>query len=83
MSELNIGCSRRRWAFLGACALLTAACGGEQVVAEPPDGETTVDPCEGIDCSGHGTCAVTGGDTAVCLCDAGYHAEGTTCVANV
>jgi hypothetical protein len=41
------------------------------------------DLCAEVDCSGHGTCAVAGGDTAVCLCDAGYHAEGTTCVANV
>jgi hypothetical protein len=42
---------------------------------EPPP-----DPCDGVDCSGHGTCAVAGGDTAVCLCDAGYRAEGLTCV---
>jgi len=47
------------------------------------NGASGDDPCENVDCSGHGTCAVTGGDTAVCLCDPGYHAEGVTCVENV
>jgi hypothetical protein len=30
------------------------------------------DPCEGVTCSGHGTCIVAG-DSAVCDCEAGYH----------
>jgi len=42
------------------------------------DGEE-VSPCEGVDCSGHGTCEVQQG-VPVCVCDAGYHAEGLDCV---
>jgi len=53
---------------LGA-ALLLAACdeGGE-------DG-----PCDGVTCSGHGTCVATAG-VAACNCDDGYHAEDLSCV---
>ena len=36
-------------------------------------------PCEGISCGGHGSCVAYGKD-AVCVCDPGYVAEGTTCV---
>ena len=36
------------------------------------------DVCEGVDC-GNGTC-VDVGDQASCDCDAGYHADGLTCV---
>jgi hypothetical protein len=37
-------------------------------------------PCEGVDCSGHGDCAVDGSDP-VCICDRGYHVEGgTNCI---
>jgi len=35
--------------------------------------------CEGVDCSGHGTCRVEN-DEAVCDCEQGYHAEGLACV---
>jgi hypothetical protein len=50
-----------------------------------PDSDALVDPCEGVTCSGHGVCAVVGGDTAVCICDGGYHAAGggLDCEANV
>ncbi len=34
------------------------------------------DLCTEEDCSGHGSCAVIGGDTAVCICDPGYYAAG-------
>ena len=37
------------------------------------------DPCEGIDCSGHGLCAAAGG-VALCVCDAGWVADGPSCV---
>ncbi len=37
------------------------------------------DPCEGVTCSGHGTCQVTGGQ-AECICDPGYHPENLECV---
>lgn len=44
---------------------------------------TTVDPgsCAAQSCSGHGTCSVTGGQAA-CGCDSGYHASGTSCLAD-
>ena len=38
-------------------------------------------PCDGVTCSGHGTCRVSGGQ-AECVCDPGYHAQGLECVAD-
>jgi hypothetical protein len=42
-------------------------------------------PCLDQTCSGHGVCAVVGGDTAICICDAGYHETdgGLSCEADV
>ncbi|MBN2495613.1 MAG: hypothetical protein JXR96_13550 [Deltaproteobacteria bacterium] len=37
------------------------------------------DPCEGISCSGHGTCVIEPGGPR-CDCQPGYHAEGLACV---
>jgi hypothetical protein len=37
------------------------------------------DPCEGVTCSGHGTCVATGGQAA-CECEQNYHAEALNCV---
>ncbi len=37
------------------------------------------DPCEGVECSGHGSCVVQDG-AAVCECDDGFHADGQECV---
>ena len=48
-------------------------CGYDQPVGDPPG------PCEGVDCSGHGTCELEGGQS-VCNCDPGYHAEGLDCL---
>ena len=45
--------------------------------SEPDDSPT---PCAGIDCGGHGSCLVSDSNEAYCDCDAGYHADGTTCV---
>ncbi len=46
------------------------------------DGATKVpDPCAGLTCSGHGTCAVANGK-AVCACAAGYDPQGLECVPN-
>lgn len=39
------------------------------------------DLCEGQTCSGHGSCAVVGGRTIACICDSGFTAQGTTCIA--
>jgi hypothetical protein len=44
------------------------------VAAEPS-------PCAGVDCSGHGVCAVSG-EEPVCACDEGYHAVALDCVAD-
>ncbi len=44
------------------------------------DDSGSSDPCKDVDCSGHGRCAVTTEDTAVCLCDPGYRSEGLACV---
>ncbi len=43
--------------------------------------DKVVNPCENIDCSGHGSC-VPSGDNAICICEPGYTAVGTTCVEN-
>jgi hypothetical protein len=44
-----------------------------------PDAELPPDPCDGVDCSGVGTCVDVGGEVA-CDCPIGYHAEGLSCV---
>ncbi len=59
----------RRWgsAILGlVLAIAATGC--------PPD------PCEGVDCSGQGTCVAVEGE-AGCDCDPGFVAAGTTCEA--
>lgn len=44
---------------------------------------TVVNPCAGVDCSGHGTCTGAGGKPA-CLCEEGYYPEaGLQCVASL
>ena len=52
--------------------LFMAACGGNG----NPD-----DPCEGVDCSGHGTCNVVSAE-AKCTCEFGYIAseDGQDCI---
>ncbi len=51
-------------------------CNEEKVCV--PEG---ADPCEGVDCSGHGTCEVQDGQ-ASCRCEEGYHAQGLECVSD-
>jgi hypothetical protein len=61
-------------AALALALLLHAAC-GSGAGTPPPD------PCLGVTCSGHGTCAPTGGQP-FCRCDAGFlRATATTCEA--
>lgn len=52
---------------------------------QPPPRSNATSPCKGVDCSGHGQCAVAEGEVAVCLCSAGYHAgvSGLVCDATV
>lgn len=58
------------------CYSQSVNAGATTCVPRPPS------PCEGIDCSGHGACAVTG-TTGVCLCESGYRSNGTACEAVV
>ncbi len=39
-------------------------------------------PCDGVECSGHGDCVGTDGGTAACRCEDSYHEEGLECVAD-
>lgn len=38
-------------------------------------------PCDNVTCSNHGVCSISN-NTATCVCDSGYTAEGTNCVEN-
>ena len=40
------------------------------------------DPCEGVTCSEHGSCALVDGEP-LCICEPGYHSEGMTCVEDI
>ncbi|TNF30525.1 MAG: hypothetical protein EP329_13670, partial [Deltaproteobacteria bacterium] len=53
---------------LGATAALTSGCDSSSGAS-----------CDGVDCAGHGSCYVNGSD-AVCVCEAGYVADGLACV---
>jgi hypothetical protein len=67
--------------LLLAAAIAAAACGGG--AATSPDATVAPKTCDGVTCSGHGTCAVTGG-FAACTCEAGYAPDGpTACVSTV
>jgi len=50
--------------FIVAISLASPGCGDD-------DGGGDPDPCDGVDCSGHGVCVVEGED-GVCECDPGY-----------
>jgi len=45
------------------------------------DEETQGDPCEGVDCSGHGAC-IPMKDSFVCVCERGYYQDGPECLAD-
>jgi len=77
--------SRSIFSLFLLIAALCLSCGNSGELQPVKDGtsDEIADPCEGIDCGGNGRCLVAGGDTAVCVCDAGYHAEGLECVENV
>jgi hypothetical protein len=53
--------------------------GNEEIQEEEDAPEGEPDPCEGVDCGGHGTCVVSSGSPE-CLCESGYIADGLTCV---
>lgn len=73
----------------GVCEVLAGmpnrprcACDAQSVAAGPTTCVARPAPCDGVTCSGHGTCAVAGA-MAVCLCNAGFRANGTSCEAVV
>jgi hypothetical protein len=45
------------------------------------DASSDATSCDGVTCSNHGTCSIASG-VAVCSCDTGYHANGTSCDAD-
>ncbi|MBI5477335.1 MAG: hypothetical protein HY906_00680 [Deltaproteobacteria bacterium] len=67
-SRFNAERSTFNGRLLVAALLVASGCGGG-------------DACEGVACSGQGTCVVSAG-SAACLCDPGYVADGLACVAD-
>ncbi|HOX42295.1 MAG TPA: proprotein convertase P-domain-containing protein [Myxococcota bacterium] len=65
--------SRFAWAATLAAVLSSAGCGREGYDPAAPT------PCDGILCSGHGTCADLDG-APYCVCDDGYYADGLECL---
>ncbi len=49
-------------------------------VTSPSD--ASLDSCAGVDCSGHGVCAVAAGQP-LCVCDPGYEPSGLACAQHV
>jgi hypothetical protein len=60
----------------GATTGGTAGAGGVDAASD----ETAPIVCDGVSCSGVGTCEVVDGGQPSCVCEAGYHAEGLACV---
>ena len=52
---------------------------GFLIAASACSSDSTANPCEGVGCSGHGTCT-TDGFWALCTCEPGYFPVGATCV---
>ncbi len=72
---------RRNAAYALACAaiLLFSACGDDTKSTPAPN------PCDGIDCGGHGTCSVDASNAPKCTCEASFHNSSTNaliCEAN-
>jgi len=70
--------------WLGSILLAAAACQSDDVSDDDVDDDDVTEPppsCDGVDCSGHGTCVEEDGELS-CLCDFTYHAEGLECVAD-
>ncbi len=86
----------RRHVLTLFCASLLVACGdeGRDPFVIPPtstqdsgdsdagtdDASVVVDLCEGVDCSGQGTCSIGPDEVAICVCGAGFApVEGPDC----
>jgi serine/threonine-protein kinase len=64
-----------RVAIVVGLVLALGACQTSSIIP----GQGAADPCVGQTCGGHGLCAVAQG-TAICVCDAGFHAWGLACI---
>ncbi len=53
---------------------------GDAGGGDTAEADEAPDPCAGVTCSGHGSCATNAGGAPYCRCDTGYHAEGLSCV---
>ncbi len=56
-----------------AAILIVTACGDDS--SDNHGNSTDVSVCAEITCGGHGKCAVTQDNSAVCICDNGYHTD--------
>jgi sugar lactone lactonase YvrE len=60
--------------FVAVCFLAgVLGCGQKQTVIEPANA------CAGVSCSNQGSCAVVNGKDPLCVCKAGFFAEGLEC----
>ncbi len=67
--------SKRTLISAFAAILLITACDDDS--SDNHGNSTDVSACTEITCGGHGKCAVTQDNTAVCICDNGYHTDPT------
>ncbi|RJO68566.1 MAG: hypothetical protein C4523_07415 [Myxococcales bacterium] len=65
-----------RWTIIAILILGLSAC------ADTTGGSDASDPCTGISCSGQGICFGRGEET-FCRCNAGFHADGLECLADL
>jgi hypothetical protein len=84
--EVQLGCSETRFASAGTCAACVWVFKRDFAVEVGDLGDTcreffggSGDLCEGVSCSGHGSCRA-GATGASCDCDDGYRAEGPDCL---
>jgi len=73
------------WSVLLLLLALVTGCTPDPSDATADGGSATStdggkNPCAGVSCGGHGTCAPSGG-SAVCTCNTGYYASGLSCLA--
>ncbi len=53
---------------------LSGSCGDDS------SGSNPTQACEGVTCSGHGTCALLPDESTICVCDPGFHSAQMDCV---
>jgi len=63
-------------------SLLATSCSNNNGNNSNGNDNNNSNPCEGVSCSGHGSCTVEGA-VAYCKCESGYHTSGFDCVEDV